>query len=88
LFTLALASLIQATKATAQDSKGRPSDETAVISKPPGFNQQIYYRNNLEFSFETVWHPINIPFVYDFAVGGLTLLDGSNESDRSRQAFA
>jgi hypothetical protein len=70
LFTLALASLIQATEATAQDSKGRPSDETAVISKPPDFNQQIYYRNNLEFSFETGWHPINIPFVYDFAVGG------------------
>ena len=38
-------------------------------SKPVDFNQDIYYKNKLEFSFETGWHPVNIPFVYDFAVG-------------------
>ena len=38
-------------------------------SKPIDFNQSLYYRNKLEFSFETGWHPVNIPFVYDFAVG-------------------
>src|SRR5271165_134136 len=47
-----------------------PPPKIVRPSNPPGFNQQIYYRNNLEFSLETGWHPINIPFIYDFAVGG------------------
>ena len=39
-------------------------------SKPIYLNQSVYHRNSLEFAFETGWHPINIPFIYDFAVGG------------------
>ena len=35
----------------------------------PDFNQDIYYRNRTEFGLDVGWHPINIPFVYDFAVG-------------------
>lgn len=34
----------------------------------PDFNREIYYRNKLEFSLETGWLPINIPFVFDFVV--------------------
>lgn len=34
----------------------------------PDFNRAIYYRNKLEFSLETGWLPINIPFVFDFAI--------------------
>lgn len=35
----------------------------------PDANLDIYYRNRLEFGLDVGWHPINIPFVYDFAVG-------------------
>ena len=36
--------------------------------KRPDFNREIYYRNKLEFSLETGWLPINIPFVFDFVI--------------------
>jgi hypothetical protein len=32
-------------------------------------NLDIYYRNRTEFSLDVGWHPKNIPFIYDFAVG-------------------
>jgi hypothetical protein len=35
----------------------------------PDRNLDIYYRNRTEFSLEVGWHPKNIPFIYDFAVG-------------------
>jgi Lipid A 3-O-deacylase (PagL) len=49
------------------------STSTAVARVPqrvqrPDFNRDIYYRNKLEFSLETGWLPINIPFVFDFVV--------------------
>jgi hypothetical protein len=34
----------------------------------PDFNRDIFYKNKLEFSVESGWLPINIPFVYDFLV--------------------
>jgi len=70
LFAVASTCLTQATRLIAQDSKSQPSYETTVASKRNDSNEQVYYRNKLEFSLETGWHPINIPFVYDFAVGG------------------
>lgn len=48
-----------------------PSVAVARLSKHahrPDFNRDIYYRNKLEFSLETGWLPINIPFVFDFTV--------------------
>ncbi len=69
LFTVAFVGITRATKAIAQDSKSQLSDESAVVSKRSDFNEQIYYKNKLEFSLETGWHPINIPFIYDFALG-------------------
>jgi hypothetical protein len=36
--------------------------------KLPDFNRDIYYKNKLEFSLESGWLPINIPFVWDFIV--------------------
>jgi hypothetical protein len=54
-----------------------PSDGNATSSavvktqhkvRLPDFNRDIYYRNKLEFSLETGWLPINIPFVFDFVV--------------------
>ncbi|WP_348264771.1 acyloxyacyl hydrolase [Telmatobacter sp. DSM 110680] len=37
--------------------------------KLPDFNEDIYYKNRLEFSLETGFLPINIPFVYNFITG-------------------
>jgi hypothetical protein len=51
------------------DSKNSISVKTLRLSKPADFNREIYYRNKLEFSLETGWLPINIPFVFDFLVG-------------------
>jgi hypothetical protein len=39
------------------------------VSKPTDFNRNIYYKNKLEFSLETGWLPINIPWPFDFLVG-------------------
>ena len=32
-------------------------------------NVDIYYRNRTDFSLDVGYHPVNIPFIYDFAVG-------------------
>ncbi len=67
------ACLFSASRSIAQGSDGQPSNETVQISKPvkhkPDFNREIYYKNRLEFSLESGWHPTNIPWVYDFLVG-------------------
>jgi hypothetical protein len=57
------------TVSDAPDNSKVGSIQISRTSKPD-FNRSIYYKNSLEFSFETGWHPVNIPFVYDFAVGG------------------
>ena len=59
------------------EPKTDPSNENvtasrAVIAQPherPDRNLDIYYRNRREFSLDVGWHPKNIPFIYDFAVG-------------------
>ena len=38
-------------------------------SNPPAFNRDIYYKNKLEFSLDSGWLPINIPFVFDVFLG-------------------
>jgi len=52
-----------------EDSKAPPVIEISKNSTPSDFNRNFYYKNKLEFSLETGWHPINIPFVYDVFVG-------------------
>jgi hypothetical protein len=47
----------------------QPLVKTSRVSKPADFNQDIYYRNKLEFSLEGGWLPINIPFPLDVFVG-------------------
>jgi hypothetical protein len=49
-------------------SRRVPSGKTLRDAKPD-FNRDIYYRNKLEFSFESGWLPINVPLVFDFIVG-------------------
>jgi hypothetical protein len=53
---------------TASYSKRTPSDKSPRDFKPD-FNRDIYYRNKLEFSFESGWLPNNVPLVFDFLVG-------------------
>jgi hypothetical protein len=52
-----------------EDSKNQPSDERLRGSKLADFNQDIYYKNKLEFSLDGGWLPINIPFPLDVFVG-------------------
>ena len=52
-----------------EDSNVQPAIERPRVSKPADFNQEIYYRNKLEFSQDVGWLPINIPFPFDFAMG-------------------
>ena len=57
----------------AADSGEHSAESTVAGDKHPerpDFNRDIYYRNRLEFAVDAGWHPINIPFVYDFALGG------------------
>jgi hypothetical protein len=42
---------------------------TTTKHRRPDSNLDIYYRNRLEFGLDVGWHPVNIPFIYDFAVG-------------------
>ena len=42
---------------------------TSTKHPRPDSNLDIYYRNRLEFGLDVGWHPVNIPFIYDFAVG-------------------
>jgi len=69
LFTLTLAYLTQPALSIGQDSDSQPTNEPIRDSKPVDFNRKIYYKNKVEFSVETGWLPINIPFVFDFLVG-------------------
>ncbi len=75
LLALSVACLVQATNSIAQDSQSQSSDKTVVVPERADFNEEIYYKNKLEFSFESGWLPINIPFVFDFLLG-----DGYNKT--------
>jgi hypothetical protein len=54
------------------DPRNENVNSSAVITQHrarPDRNLDIYYRNRTEFSLDVGWHPINVPFIYDFAVG-------------------
>lgn len=80
LCTLTLACLTRPALSLGQDSKSQPLGEAARKSEPDGFNnkiyhkadfnRKIYYKNKLEFSLESGRLPINIPFVFNFLLGG------------------
>ncbi|HEV2467636.1 MAG TPA: acyloxyacyl hydrolase [Candidatus Sulfotelmatobacter sp.] len=61
-----------ALKAKNDSSEGAKSAAIALV-KPvairPDFNQDVFYRNKLEFSLDGGWLPINIPFPFDFMMG-------------------
>src|SRR5712664_4953123 len=55
---------------SATQPSAQPSSKILLESKPTDFNRSIYYKNKLEFSLETGWLPTNIPFAFDFLLGG------------------
>ena len=87
LLAVILAFLTDPALSLGQDSKSKPSDEILEVSKLADFNRSIYYKNRLEFSLETGWLPINIPWPFDFLVGDqynqtplkYTLVDCNNQ---------
>jgi hypothetical protein len=64
-----LVCLLYSVAAPGQESTGRASNEVFPASESPDLDRSIYYKNKLEFSLETGWLPINIPFVFDCFVG-------------------
>ena len=62
----------QGVRGAESDSSDEGVKASGLISEAktrPDRNLDIYYRNRREFSLEVGWHPVNIPFIYDFAVG-------------------
>jgi hypothetical protein len=77
VLVLMLASLSPPTLSMGQDLAAKPPDvsiqsapQTPQPAKLPDFNTDIYYKNKLEFSLESGYLPINIPFAFDVFVGG------------------
>lgn len=64
-----LACLVHPTLSLGQDGKNQPSGKILRAPKPADFNRSIYYKNKLEFSLETGWLPINIPWPFDAFLG-------------------
>lgn len=61
---------VQAIKADSPDVDSKASSGLiAQYHERPDRNLDIYYRDRREFSVDVGWHPVNIPFIYDFAVG-------------------
>src|ERR1039458_4902517 len=69
VLALALAFLLQPALSDGLDPKTDPKVEGLQQWKPADFNNDIYYRNKLEFSQELGVLPFNIPFVFDVFVG-------------------
>jgi hypothetical protein len=66
LLVLALAYFVLPALSTGEDAKIQPRLEVSSPAKPADFNEEIYYRNKLEYSQEVGVLPFNIPFVFDF----------------------
>ena len=56
-------------RADTQDATKHPVHDFFFFNGPGDFNHNIFYKNKLEFSLESGWEPINIPFPYNFVTG-------------------
>jgi Lipid A 3-O-deacylase (PagL) len=65
VISLALAFLIWPASSMGQESNSQPQEVTAKSSKKVDFNRKIYYRNKLEFSFESAYYPFNTGAIFD-----------------------
>jgi Lipid A 3-O-deacylase (PagL) len=69
LFAVMLACLTHPARSFGHGPKSQPAHKILRAYRRADFNRSIYYKNKLEFSSETGWLPINIPFVFDFLLG-------------------
>jgi len=69
LTLLTLVCLSYSTASLGQDSTVYASHSILNLSDSTDLDTSIYYNNKLEFSLETGWLPLNIPFVFDCFVG-------------------
>jgi lipid A 3-O-deacylase PagL len=67
--TLIFLCLSHTTSSLGQNLTSSPTHKVFPKSNPIDLNRNVYYKNKLEFSVETGWLPINIPFVFDFLLG-------------------
>ena len=68
LETLAVGNAAEGDPPAADDSASPVESLQHAPVKRPDFNRDIYYKNKLEYSLESGWLPINVPFVWDFLV--------------------
>lgn len=64
VITLALACLALSTPSFAQDSINQPPDGSLMNAEPADFNREIYYKNKLEFSFDSGYLYNNTDFIF------------------------
>lgn len=67
LIALGLALLVQ--QAVGQGLAGPPSSTFFSFHDPADFNNNIYYKDKLEFSLESGWLPNNTAFIFNFVKG-------------------
>jgi hypothetical protein len=60
----------QSLAGTSTDPPGEAAKASSALiaqhHERPDRNLDIYYRNRTEFSLDVGWHPINVPFIFDF----------------------
>ena len=68
-----MSDLLQRHPLESDDKPADTSKPTGVVpvrdSIPTEINQSIYYKNRVDFSLDSGWLPINIPFVFDVFLG-------------------
>lgn len=71
IFVPILVSILVSATFSARAEDPNSQSREVLLSGPKGvdFNDEIYYRNKLEYSFEVGVLPVNIPFVFDAFVG-------------------
>jgi hypothetical protein len=65
VISLTLAFLIWPASSIGQESNSQPQEVMAKSSKKVDSNRKIYYRNKLEFSFESAYYPFNTGAIFD-----------------------
>jgi hypothetical protein len=69
LIIFALTSLFLSDPSFADDQKNLSSNIPPVNQEPSDFNEQIYYKNKLELSFDMGLLPYNMPFIFNHFMG-------------------
>jgi hypothetical protein len=67
--SFAMLFLVFACCAECQEATSHPIHHFFFFDGAGDYNRNVFYRDKLEFSFESGWEPINIPFVYNFVTG-------------------